>query len=648
MQRENKYCDFKFVTPYKTVNVHKLIILANSPSLFQNHGNLENIEELHFPEVLPTVLDSVVYFLYTGKLKVRKSEISLLKSFCETEGLRNALELLSEYSDVETLSLTVEQLMEPSNSTLEESITEACRNMTERLLTGQLSHKANGLTNISDDEEGNDTLHSSETKPQNVSEIIKHLEAEAEEECLVVTKSGRISKPTPLKIKHVLAEKKKAKMKSILTKIKSKEHALKLKKSKNFRSKEENLKRKMEADSKRKAGPDLIRKAGPDLIRKAGPDLIRKAGAVSKSKTLSRHSVYIRQDKAIQQGIEDDRMEHVLAKAKKRKTRMSSFIAKIRSRNQTPKVEKSKIMESKDGDVKTKAKTRTKRKVLSTGRLRQLKTKDDNLNTFLVKGKCILLSDVIERRNGFEADTVFDRYHFHNYALSNTDSSFGHNVDPQDANVITNEIESNNESDCGGKVKARRKKKAQEYHCHECGKSWQSIAYMRHHRALRHQDISCMESLKNKTCDSCGKIFGTYKGLARHLINQHGNSEPETLDFVKKLTCRSCGLVLQSVLDRIRHEKRQHGIQNTSRQRDSYKCNRCGKRLRSICNLKFHEFHHHGIVPKTKTLFYCQIEVSTVNKCSLPESKFMGEPIGLTGTWTPPFVSTPVLPILHL
>ena len=325
MQRENRYCDFKLVTPYKTINVHKIIILANSPSFLLNHGSLDNTEELHFPEILPTVLDSVVYFLYTGKLKVKKSEISLMKSFCEKEGLKSALELLNDYSDVESLSLTVEQLIESTNCHLKHTFEE---------------------------ESANTSLHISGQKAEAATDIIKELEAETEKECSFVTKSGRVSKPTSLKVATVLAEKKKNKMRILMSEIKSKEQMLKIQKSKNFRSKGTDLKRKSE---------ERILK-----IQKSKQHLRSKV-TDSKRKLLSRHSAYIRQVRTMP-------------------SRINNYSA---NRDFT-----------------------------------------ESQNTY---------SDLIESQDCSELKAIglsegYDPYHFHNYALSNADSSDAADDDGNDEN----------------------------------------------------------------------------------------------------------------------------------------------------------------------------------------------------------------------
>ena len=440
MQRENRYCDFKLVTPYKTINVHKLIILANSPSFLLNHGSLHNTEELHFPEILPTVLDSVVYFLYTGKLKVKKSEISLMKSFCEKEGLKSALELLNDYSDVESLSLTVEQLMESTN----------CHSK----LTFE-------------EESANTSLHISGQKAEAATDIIKELEAETEKECSFVTKSGRVSKPTSLKVATVLAEKKKNKMRSLMSEIKSKEQMLKIQKSKNFRSKGTDLKRKL----------------------------------------LSRHSAYIRQVRTMP-------------------SRINNYSA---NRDFT-----------------------------------------ESQNTY---------SDLIESQDCSELKAIglsegYDPYHFHNYALSNADSSDAADDDGNDENEngdnsekydddryeseINGEKEINSDEDSKEKdvkKQTQRRKKQKEsvlYQCPECDKVMHHKRLLQKHMAEVHQDKDGMESYKNTTCMLCGKILTNFKTLARHLINKHQDKDPKNIRLVKKKLVADVDLsynVLQIVFD---------------------------------------------------------------------------------------------------
>ena len=522
MQRENKYCDFKLVTPYKTINVHKLIILANSPSFMQNHGSLDNIEELHFPEVLPTVLDSVVYFLYTGKLKVNKSEISLLKSFCESEGLKSALELLKDYSDVETLNLTVEQLMESPNS-----------------------HSKH----IFEDESAKTPLHISGQKGKSVAYIMKELEAETEKECSVITKSGRVSKPTSLKVATVLAEKKKTKVKSLISEIKSKEHMLMIQKSKSFRSND--------TDSKGKSKAHMLK------IQKC----LSSKRTYLRRKLLSRHSVYIRHEK-----------------------RRPS----IKNNNK------------KDSEV------------------------TDNQNIY---------SNLIERQNSsgqnpMEQSEEFDPYLFHSYALSNADTSdnddgddnntdYNDNDDDDDAEnddqyecEIDGENETNGEKnpkEKDGKQQIKQKTKQKErvqYRCPECDKVMRCKRYILKHKAEVHQDKESIKAFKNTTCEICGKIVITFKELARHVINKHGNKDQKNICLVRKETCRSCGLVLQHIADRIRHESRHHGLQNKSRLNVSVQCSHCEKKFAADLNLKFHEFHCHGIAPERNILSYCKVEVS--------------------------------------
>ena len=485
------------MTPYKTINVHKLIILANRQSFLKHHTTLDSINELHFPEVLPTVMDSVVYFLYTGKLKVKKSEISLLKSFCETEGIKSALELLHDYSDVETLSLTVEQLMETSNPLTKDSI---------------------------EIEPADMTMHNNEEKAETVSDIVKHLRAEAEEECSFVTKSGRVSKPTSLKVASVLAEKKKTKIKSIMSEIESKEHILKIQKSKNFRSKE--------TDLKRKSNEQMLKIQKSKNLRLEETDLKRNL--------LSRHSVYIRRD-----------------------------------------------------------------------RTRSIRMKDEKIYSDLTE-RVNIFSNILESKNGFEIKPLevhkeFDHYHFHSYALSNSDSTDDNNV----ANNDPNKMGSNGKDGVHGERNKTKQKRVQ-YQCPECDTVKHNLSDFKLHKAKVHYYKESIESFKNTTCYICGRIERVYKFLARHMINKHGNKDPENTRQVKKETCRTCGLVLRNTRERIRHEMRQHGSQNKSKLRISYKCTRCEKKLASVSNLRFHEFHHHGIVPESKTLFYCQIEVSSL------------------------------------
>ena len=548
MQRENKHCDFKFVTPYKTLNVHKLIILANSPSFIQNHGSLDNIEELHFPEVLPTVLDSVVYFLYTGKLKVKKSEISLLKSFCETEGLKSALELLKDYSDVETLSLTVEQLMElpipHSKDTIEEKPADTF-------------------------------VQTNEEKSETAVEIVKQLASETEEKCSVVTKSGRVSKPTSLKIATVLADKKKSKMKSLMSEIKSKEHILIIRKSKKFRSKGPGLKSKSKEQMQRKQKSKTFRSKGTDLNRKANEQMLklqksksfRSKGVEIKRKLLSRHSVYIRQNR------------------------------KIHKRTSNNSV-------------------------------------SDILNIY---------SDFTESQNSSELKPMavneeFDPYHFHNYALSNNDNSnaaasaaddTGDNDDI--ANTVQYETEINGENKVNGgkssrkkKVKQQIKRKTKRYPCPDCDKVLSCKRLLQKHMAEVHQDKESIEAYKNLACELCGNIETTYKMLARHAINQHGNRDPKNICLVKKETCRSCGLVLRTITGRIRHEIRHHGMQNKSQLTVSFQCTKCEKKFASYLNLKFHEFHLHGIAPERVTLSHCKVEVSSLASYRIPVISHQG------------------------
>ena len=597
MQRENKHCDFKLVTRCKTINVHKLIILANSPSFIQNHGSLDNIEELHFPEVLPTVLDSVVYFLYTGKLKVKKSEISLLKSFCVTEGLKSALELLKDYSDVETLSLTVDQLME--------------------LPIPQFK-------DITEEEPANMFVQTNEEKSENAVDIVKQLTSETEEKCSVVTKSGRVSKPTSLKIATVMADKKKTKMKSLMSEIKSKERILNIRKSKKFRSKGPDLKSNSKDQMQRKQKSKHFRSKGTNLKRKAKEQMLklqksknfRSKGVEIKRKVLSRHSVYIRQNRKIHRRINNNNVTDIL-------NIYSDFTESQNSNEPKP----------------------------------------------------------------MAVNEEFDPYHFHNYALSNNDNSNAaasaadDNGDNDDiANNVQYETEINGENKLNGdkssnkkkvkqqikrktkrypcpdcdkvlsckrllqkhmaevhqdivqyeteidgenklngdksskekKVKQQIKRKTKRYPCPDCDKVLSCKRLLQKHMAEVHQDKESIEAYKNLACELCGNIETTYKMLARHVINQHGNRDPKNICLVKKETCRSCGLVLRTITGRIRHEIRHHGMQNKSQLTVSFQCTQCEKKFASYLNLKFHEFHLHGIAPERVTLSHCKVEVSSL------------------------------------
>ena len=99
MQQKQLLCDVRLTAGDDGVSAHKLVLMAASPSmrLRLSTDSVIGMEYLHFDNIPLSLVESVVHFMYTGKLKVETSSIKPMLTFCEELELSSAITFLKDY-----------------------------------------------------------------------------------------------------------------------------------------------------------------------------------------------------------------------------------------------------------------------------------------------------------------------------------------------------------------------------------------------------------------------------------------------------------------------------------------------------------------------------------------------------------------------
>ena len=99
LQREQILCDVRLTTDTGGVSAHKVVLMATSPSMRLRlaTGDTKN-ELIHFDNIPLSLLETVVKYMYTGKLNFDSSCKDQLMKFCEDLELSCAVNLLTDYT----------------------------------------------------------------------------------------------------------------------------------------------------------------------------------------------------------------------------------------------------------------------------------------------------------------------------------------------------------------------------------------------------------------------------------------------------------------------------------------------------------------------------------------------------------------------
>ena len=109
LQREQILCDVRLTTDTGGVSAHKVVLMATSPSMRLRLATGDRSNELiHFDNIPLSLLETVVKFMYTGKLNFESSCIDQLLKFCEDLELSCAVNLLKDYTRSDGASDTSE------------------------------------------------------------------------------------------------------------------------------------------------------------------------------------------------------------------------------------------------------------------------------------------------------------------------------------------------------------------------------------------------------------------------------------------------------------------------------------------------------------------------------------------------------------
>ena len=98
LQKEQILCDVRLNTDTGGVSAHRIVLMATCPSMRSRlaSGDMSN-EFIHFDNVPLNLLETVVHFMYTGKLSVEGFSINQLLKFCEDIALTSAVDLLKDH-----------------------------------------------------------------------------------------------------------------------------------------------------------------------------------------------------------------------------------------------------------------------------------------------------------------------------------------------------------------------------------------------------------------------------------------------------------------------------------------------------------------------------------------------------------------------
>ena len=109
LQREQILCDVRLTTDTGGVSAHKVVLMATSPSMRLRlaTGDTKN-ELIHFDNIPLSLLETVVKYMYTGKLNFESACKDQLMKFCEDLELSCAVNLLKDYTKSDGASDTSE------------------------------------------------------------------------------------------------------------------------------------------------------------------------------------------------------------------------------------------------------------------------------------------------------------------------------------------------------------------------------------------------------------------------------------------------------------------------------------------------------------------------------------------------------------
>ena len=99
MQKGQQLCDVRLTTSVGGISVHRLVVISTSPYL-KSRLSVEvtnTMEIVHFDNISISLIETVVQFMYTGKLMFETSNVDQLLKFCEDLELATAVDLLKNY-----------------------------------------------------------------------------------------------------------------------------------------------------------------------------------------------------------------------------------------------------------------------------------------------------------------------------------------------------------------------------------------------------------------------------------------------------------------------------------------------------------------------------------------------------------------------